>query len=226
MPKGLRQEFEKNVFINCPFDEEYRPLLRPLLFVVILLGFNPKIALERSDSGESRIQKICGLIESSKYSIHDLSRLQSSKRNEFYRMNMPFELGIEYGCRFFSRGRLGAKRCLILEKGRFDYMKALSDLSGVDIKSHGNDPSGLIRAVRNWFVETVGLRDIASPTAIWFTFNNFLSSFYDERSREGFSDDDLSFMPVPEFAEFIRRWVRAEETKGGPSPALEDGFSV
>lgn len=48
----------------------------------------------------------------------------------------------------------------------------------------------------------------------------------DERSSEGFSDDDLSFMPVPELTEFIRRWVRAEETKGGPSPALEDGFSV
>jgi hypothetical protein len=207
MPKSVDAEFENNVFINCPFDDEYRRLLRPLLFVVVFLDFNPKIALERSDSGESRIHKICGLIRSSKYSIHDLSRLQSRQENEFYRMNMPFELGIEYGCRAFSNGRLAEKRCLILEKERFDYMKALSDLSGVDIKSHNNDPIGIVRATRNWFVETVGLRNVASATSIWVRFNSFMSDFYDQRTQEGFSDEDLSFMPVPEFIGFIRQWV-------------------
>jgi len=97
MLPGIPEDFEKNVFINCPFDQEYLSLLRPLLFTIIYFGFNPKIGLESSDSGETRINKICELIRSSKYSIHDLSRLQSRKRNEFYRMNMPFELGIEYG---------------------------------------------------------------------------------------------------------------------------------
>jgi hypothetical protein len=43
-------DFELNVFINCPFDEQYYPLLRPLLFTVVYLGFNPRIASERSDS--------------------------------------------------------------------------------------------------------------------------------------------------------------------------------
>lgn len=77
--------FEKNVFINCPFDSAYDKLLRPLLFTIIYFGFNPKIATERSDAGEQRIDKICELIESSKYSIHDLSRIKSSKKNEFSR---------------------------------------------------------------------------------------------------------------------------------------------
>ena len=27
--------FERNVFVNCPFDEAYYPLLRPLLFTII-----------------------------------------------------------------------------------------------------------------------------------------------------------------------------------------------
>jgi hypothetical protein len=80
MPGSSDAGFEKNVFINCPFDDEYRRLLRPLLFVVLFLEFNPKIALERSDSGESRIHKICNLIRISRYSIHDLSRLQSARR--------------------------------------------------------------------------------------------------------------------------------------------------
>ena len=207
MPARPSEEFHKNVFINCPFDSDYHSLLRPLLFTVVYLGFHPKIALETSDSGEIRINKICSLIRDSKYSIHDLSRLQSKSADEFYRLNMPFELGIEYGCRQFSSGHLREKRCLILEKDRFNYMKALSDLSGVDIKSHRNEPEGMVREVRNWFVETVGLKGAHSPTVIWYTFLDFISDFYTKRTDEGFSDEDLSMMPVPEFIAFIRAWV-------------------
>jgi hypothetical protein len=213
VPARPKEGFEKNVFINCPFDSEYHSLLRPLLFTVIYLGFNPKVALESSDSGELRINKICHLIRESRYSIHDLSRLQSSKPKEFYRLNMPFELGIEYGCRQFGPGYLRTKRCLILEKDRFNYIKALSDLSGVDIKSHDDKPSGVIREVRNWFVETVGLRGVESPQVIWYKFNDFMTDFYTERLAEESSDEDLSMMPLPEFTTFIRDWIH-----GRPAP--------
>jgi len=120
---------------------------------------------------------------------------------------MPFELGIEYGCRQFSSNYLKEKRCLILEKESYNYIKALSDLSGVDIKSHKNDPSTLVREVRNWFVETVGLRGLKSPTIIWYGFNDFMSDFYVTRQSEGFSDDDLDMMSVPEFLSFIKEWL-------------------
>jgi len=129
-------DYETNVFINCPFDDEYYSLLRPLLFTIVYLGFNPRIASERSDSGENRVDKICELIRQSKYSIHDLSRLKSSKVREFYRLNMPFELGIEYGSRLFGPSFMSAKQCLILEKNFYDFKRALSDISGVDIKAH------------------------------------------------------------------------------------------
>src|SRR5882724_4288589 len=69
-----RDSFDRNVFINCPFDRDYYSLLRPLLFTITYLGFNPRIALESSDSGEMRIEKICTLIKGSKYSVHDLRR--------------------------------------------------------------------------------------------------------------------------------------------------------
>lgn len=212
MPTQTMGDFERNVFINCPFDEQYYPLLRPLLFTILSFGFNPKIASERSDSGELRINKICELIISSKYSIHDLSRLRSSKINEFYRLNMPFELGIEYACRHFSSDHLRDKRCLILEKEKYNYTKALSDLSGVDIKSHKNDPATLVREVRSWFIETVGLRQLKSPTVIWYTFNDFMSEFYVKRQSEGFSQDDLNMMPVPEFISFIKDWQQQNVT--------------
>ena len=58
--------FDRNVFINCPFDDEYLPLLRPLLFTTIYLGLNPRIALETLDSGQPRIDKIVRLITESR----------------------------------------------------------------------------------------------------------------------------------------------------------------
>lgn len=209
MADQVKKEFGKNVFINCPFDPAYYSLLRPLLFTIVYLGFNPKIALERSDSGEQRIDKICDLIKKSKYSIHDLSRLKSRKKGEFYRLNMPFELGIDYGCRRFASNYFRGKKCLILEKGTFDYRKALSDISGVDIKNHENKPAKMVQAIRNWFVETVGLRKATGPTAIWYQFNDFASDFYSRRQKEGFSDEDLDMMPIREYINFIKRWMRS-----------------
>jgi hypothetical protein len=204
------EDFDKNVFINCPFDQEYLSLLRPLLFTLIYFGFHPKIGLESSDSGATRINKICELIRFSRYSIHDLSRLQSRKSNAFYRMNMPFELGIAYGCRHFASDHLSEKRCLILEKSWHDYMKALSDLSGVDIKSHGNKEPALIRAVRSWCVETVGLRDLSSPTVMWYKCTDFMTDFYEKRTSQGFSDQDLEEMPVPECMHCINEWLHRQ----------------
>lgn len=199
--------FDKNIFINCPFDNDYHSLLRPLLFTVIYLGFTPKIALERSDSGESRLIKICEFIADSKYSIHDLSRMKPSQKEKLSRHNMPFELGLDIGCRMFSNDILKDKRCLILEKKeKYRYMKALSDISGCDIKDHNDDPAKLVRQIRNWFVETVGIKKAPSATVIWYSFMDFTSDFYDKRIFEGFSDEDLNMMPIPEYIEFIKEW--------------------
>jgi hypothetical protein len=100
-----------------------------------------------------------------------------------------------------------AKRCLILERDQHTFRRALSDLSGADIKSHQNRPQHLVRAVRDWFVESVGMRGVLGPTAIWYRFNDFASAFYDARKRDGFSDEDLNMMPIPEYIDFIERWV-------------------
>ncbi len=77
-------------------------------------------------------------------SVHDLSRIRSVKANEFYRMNMPFELGLDIGCKFFKEGYYNKKKCLILEKKKYRYQKALSDISGSDIKT-------TMTILRNWY---------------------------------------------------------------------------
>lgn len=63
--------FEKNIFINCPFDKEYVPILKPIVFCVVYLDYHPLMS-ETINSAESRIARIQHLIESAKYSIHDL----------------------------------------------------------------------------------------------------------------------------------------------------------
>jgi len=69
-------DFNRNVFINCPFDPDYKPMLRALLLTVIECGLEPRIATESGDSGEVRVQKIENLIRESRYSIHDISRIE------------------------------------------------------------------------------------------------------------------------------------------------------
>jgi hypothetical protein len=209
MPPAANKDFSRNVFINCPFDDKYFSLLRPLLFTIVSLGFNPRIALETSDSGEQRIEKICQLIKSSQYSVHDLSRLKAKKKGEFYRLNMPFELGIDYGSRRFASNRLRNKRYLILEEHAHNYKRALSDISGLDIKPHHNSPIKVVQAVRNWLVETVGLQGVEGPTSLWFKFNDFAADFNARRRSEGFSEDDLDMMPIREYIRFIKTWTRA-----------------
>jgi len=203
---SLGGDFSRNVFINCPFDSEYTPLLRPLLFTVLFLDYNPRIASEIFDSGEARINKICNLIKCSKYSIHDISRIQSRKKGEYYRLNMPLELGIDIGCRLANEGILKSKTCLILEKDKYRYQKALSDLSNSDIKSHNNDPETLVLQVRNWFTE-LGFKKAPSATRIWERFNEFMADFHEARERDGFKDRDFESMPVPEYIDFIKEWI-------------------
>ena len=198
--------FEKNVFINVPFDKDYDPLLRPLLFTVIYLGYNPRISTESFDSKEVRIQKIANLIEESQFSIHDLSRIQCKEKNELYRLNMPFELGIDVGCSLFKDGKYKNKKCLLLEKDQCRYQKALSDLSGSDIKSHNDEPEDIVRVVRNWFVEN-GLKNATNATKIWESFNEFMADFYLNRKNEGYKDRDLEMMPISEYLEFIKDWA-------------------
>jgi len=192
--------FEKNVFVNCPFDDKYLPLLRPLLFTITYLGFRPRIALESLDSGEARIRKIVSLIEESKYAIHDLSRLRSEKRGEYYRLNMPFELGLDVGCRTFKGGVHSQKKCLILEAERYRYQAAISDLSNSDIGVHSNNPLEITSQVRNWLNNAANLR-ADGATKIWGHFTDFMADNYDALKTRGFSDKEIEKLEIGELTD-------------------------
>lgn len=198
--------FSRNVFVNCPFDDDYFPLLRPLLFCVIDLGFVPRIALESLDSGKPRFDKIVSLVRQSKYAIHDLSRLQSQTAGEFFRLNMPFELGIDVGCRLFGGGRWSGKKCLILEAEKYRYQIAISDLSSSDIAVHGNQPVNVVSEVRNWLNNEARLR-APGPEKLFGRFTDFMADNYDSLKLRGFSDRDIERLPIGELIVCIQEWV-------------------
>jgi hypothetical protein len=103
------EEYEQNVFINCPFDADYAPIFEAIVFAVNDAGFRPKCARERLDSSEIRLNKIVDLISSSRYSIHDLSRTTLDEANALPRFNMPLELGIDLGCKAFNPDCSGSR---------------------------------------------------------------------------------------------------------------------
>jgi hypothetical protein len=205
--------FERSVFLNCPFDDAYRPLLRPILFVIFDLGFTPRITLERLDSGGPRIEKIISLIRESKYAIHDLSRLKARKAGEYYRLNMPFELGLDVGCRLFRSDRWAEKKCLILEAERYRYQAALSDMSNSDIAVHGNDPVEASSQVRNWLANEAGLR-APGPTGLWGRFIDFMAENYAALRANGHSERDIERLPIPELMTGMQDWIANNRRSG------------
>jgi hypothetical protein len=197
--------FERSVFINCPFDETYAPILRPILFCILYLGFEPRIAVERLDGGEPRIEKLLELIEDSKFAIHDLSRLKAKRAGEFFRLNMPLELGLDIGCKRFKVGQWQDKKCLILETEKYRYQAALSDLSNSDIEAHGDDPVEALTIVRNWLNNEATLH-AQGPTFVWGRFTDFIAETDDVLLGRGYSRRDIDRLPMAEWMQQMRAW--------------------
>lgn len=157
--------YDLSVFVNCPFDRRYLPLFHALVFAVHDCGFIARCALEELDAAETRLHKIFRIIESCRYGIHDLSRVQVAVGG-LPRFNMPFEAGIFFACKRYGRGRQAGKRILILDSEPYRYQAVLSDIAGQDTREHANDPIKIIGCVRNWLKTTSSRNDIPGAEQI------------------------------------------------------------
>jgi len=142
--------YDKNVFVNCPFDQEYAPLFHAIVFAVYSAGFKPRSALEIADSSELRMEKILRIIKECRYSIHDISRTELSVVTQLPRFNMPFELGLFIGAKAYGNTAQRLKRAIVLDREPFRYQQYLSDISGQDIEAHQGKVDQVIVRVRNW----------------------------------------------------------------------------
>jgi len=162
----LHRNYARNVFINCPFDDEYTPLFEAMIFAILDCGFRPLCARARMDSSQLRLDKILGMIRDSRYSIHDLSRTSLDARSLLPRFNMPFELGIALGCSRFGAGKQREKSILILDAHRHRYQRFISDIAGQDISEHRNSVPRVITKVRDWLRTESDLLDISGAEFI------------------------------------------------------------
>lgn len=141
---------ENHVFINCPFDAEYRPLFEAMVFAIHHCGFVARSAMEVDDGSQVRIDKIATIIGDTPLGIHDISRTEPDAGSGLPRFNMPLELGMFLGAKRYGNPRQRRKLCLILDRDRYRYQQFCSDIAGQDIRAHQNDPAVLIRVLRDW----------------------------------------------------------------------------
>jgi hypothetical protein len=202
----LPPPFERSIFINCPFDEEFAHILQAIAFCVTDLGFFPRLAPENADNAANRLERIIELIRGSKYGIHDLSRCRSSAVGEYSRMNMPFELGVDYGARRFGANALPEKTILIIEENQYDYQRTLSDISGWDIHFHSGDHIKAVRHVRSWLVRHANAEAVG-PSRILSNYITFQEWYWERELDRGASEDDIKEYPTIQMVTAMQEWV-------------------
>jgi hypothetical protein len=200
--------YDSNVFLNCPFDAAYQPLLEATLFTVIACGFEPRCALEIHDSGRPRIDKIVNIIGECRLGIHDISRTDLDAEHRLPRFNMPFELGLFLGAERYGPGRHRRKRCLILDIQRYRYQKFLSDIAGQDPSDYDHtQPATLIRRVRDWLSTHAGHR-LPGAVGIQARYRQFLADKPAACQRLELTDDELTYLDL---VAVIHHWFAEPE---------------
>jgi len=124
--------------------------MRAACFAILACGYAPRCALDYSDSGVVRFTEIVKMIAERDFSIHDISRVELDLDSRLPRFNMPLELDADLGLRLQGPIRQQRRKTLILDAEAHRYDKTLSDISGMDIEAHGDDPRRVIRHVRDW----------------------------------------------------------------------------
>lgn len=139
------------VFVNIPYDEGFRRIYVAYIVGLTYLGLEPRTTLG-IPGDERRLDRILALIQSCRYSIHDLSRVQLDRNPPFTpRFNMPFELGLAV-----TWAKLNPQHhsWFVFETRARRVQKSLSDLDGSDPNIHDGTVEGVMREICNAFVRT------------------------------------------------------------------------
>lgn len=138
-----------SVFLNIPYDQEFEKLYIAYIVGLYQLGLEPHLASE-IPGGDRRLDRVLALIQSCRYSIHDLSRVELSVVPPATpRFNMPLELGLT-----ITWAKLYPKRhtWFVWESAPYRLQKSMSDLNGTDPNIHYGSVEGILIELRNAFV--------------------------------------------------------------------------
>jgi hypothetical protein len=197
--------YGRNIFINCPFDDEYRPIFRAIVFTVAVCGYLPRCSLEHEDASQVRMTKILRLIADSALSIHDISRTELDEANQLPRFNMPLELGVFLGAKEFGSPRHRKKRCLVLDRERYRYQKFVSDIGGQDIRAHNGKADGAISAVRDWLRRDVKGTLLPGGSHLSAAYERFTTELPELCTVARLDEGMLTYT---DFYELLKTWLR------------------
>ena len=202
--------YEQNVFINCPFDPDYRDMMYAIVFTVHDCGFVARSALELADSSEVRVTKILRIIEECRLGVHDISRTELDDQNGLPRFNMPLELGFFLGAKRFGKGNQTKKRCLVLDREPYRYQAFCSDIAGQEVSAHHGDPLAVIPIVRDWLRGAVLESGIIIPGGARMTerYQAFRADLPDICTELRLDCDDLIFN---DFTTLAVQWLQVHE---------------
>jgi len=145
----LRRHVEDSVFLNVPYDAQFGPQFLAYICGICAFGLIPRVTLELQ-GGARRLDRIVDLIESCRYSIHDLSWVMlDATPPPTPRFNMPFELGL---CVLHTMRTGNQHMWFLFESMPWRLQKSLSDLNGTDPYIHGNTTDGVFRELAKAFV--------------------------------------------------------------------------
>ena len=138
-----------SVFLNIPYDRKFSPLYLAYIAGLIELGLTPKATLG-IPGGINRLDRIFDLIQTCRYSVHDLSRVQLDRKPPCTpRFNMPFELGLAVG---WAKLNPAGHTWFVYETQKRRAEKSISDLNGTDCNIHSGEPAGVMRELCDSFV--------------------------------------------------------------------------
>lgn len=202
--------YNDNVFINCPFDKDYKQLQDVIVFTVYDCGFIARCALEEDDASQVRIDKIYSIITDCRYGIHDISRTELDETSALPRFNMPFELGVFLGAKKFGLEEQNRKKCLILDKELYRYQQFISDIAGQDIQAHNSTSEKAVRVVRNWLRTASNRKMIPDGGIIWRRYQDFMNDLTQMAQIRQLDANNLIFN---DYTWMVVEWLRTKENR-------------
>jgi hypothetical protein len=149
------------VFINCPWDNQFRKQLHAIVFTCVHAGFYPMLATSSGQSGRPRLERILQGLNESRYSIHDLSRCRGEGSQNLARFNMPLELGMAMAIRGAAGQRNPHEYLVLVPDGKNLHYRYISDLGGLDPQTHDGTPPRIVAEVLSWLLSMS-----AAPAAV------------------------------------------------------------
>ena len=211
---GRDASYETSIFLNCPFDQTYKPIFDALVFAAFDGGYVPRCALEIDDAGQVRIEKILAMVRGCRLGVHDISRTELDPALQLPRFNMPFELGLFVGATRFGTREQRRKVCLILDRERYRFQKFISDIAGQDIAAHQSDPDEAIRALRTWLSAVPRRGRLPGGSAIVRRYHDFRGQLAGILAGLQIEPWEMTFA---DYAKIVAVWLAAQPRTSVPA---------